>query len=429
MSTIYDLNGCPSLGQAIPTGLQHVLALMVGNVAPILLVAASLGLGEAQSGYLIQCSFLVAGIITFLQVNAIGPVGARLPVMMGTSFTYLAVSISIGAKYGMSGIIGAILIGGGAQILIALFIPSFKRFFPPLVTGCIVMCLGLTLIPTGIDYFAGGIDSPAYGSINNLLLGSISLLIIVALQIFTKGIMNIAAILTGIVAGYLLAIPMGLADFSAVSKAAWFSMPKPLLFGVTFHVDAIVPMVILCLITSIQSIGNLSATAMSGLNRPLATRELRGGLLAEGIGSLFCGLFNALPATTYAQNVGIVAITKAVNRFVFSIAAIILIICGFMPKLSALILAMPASVLGGAAILLFASVATTGMQMIAKEGFNNRAAIITALSVGLGVGFFLKPAIFDGYPELAGILLTAGLPLTAVIAFLLNLLIKPSKNI
>jgi NCS2 family nucleobase:cation symporter-2 len=428
MASLYDLDGRPPLKQAFPVGLQHLLALMIGNVAPMMLVAASLGMSGAQSGSLIQYALFVAGWVTLLQLMPAGWAGARLPIMMGTSFTYLAISISIGAKYGMEGIIGAILVGGGVQVLFSLFIVRIKRFFPPLVTGCVVMCLGLTLIPTGIDYFAGGAGSDGYGNINNLLLGAFTLFLIVSLQVFTKGFTRIAAILIGIVGGYLLAVVMGGVDFSTVREAAWFSVPKPLLFGVSFHPEAVIPMALICIITSIQSIGNLSATALSGLNREVSNRELRGGLLAEGIGSIFCGFFNALPTTTYAQNVGIVSLTKAVNRFSLAISAAVLVACGFMPKLSALIVAMPASVLGGAAVLLFATVATTGIQMVSVNGFTNRVAVITALSVGLGMGLFFRPDMLSAFPEWVRLLFASGLPVTALLAFALNILMKEAPK-
>jgi len=428
-ASIYDLNGRPPLGKAFPVGMQHMLALMVGNVTPIILIAATLGFDNFQVSFLIQCSLLVAGVVTIFQLYSFGVVGSKLPIMMGTSFTYLAIAISIGGKFGMSGIIGAVLIGAIFQILLGFCITRIKKFFPPLVTGCVVLCLGLTLIPVGIEYFAGGVGSANYGSLNNLLVGSVTLFTIVFLQFFTKGITNIAAILIGICGGYILAVCLGMVNFDTVANAAWFSFPKPLSYGVSFQLEAIIPMAIICLITSVQSIGNLSAVAFSGLKREVTGKELRGGLLAEGLGSAFCALFNAIPTTSYAQNVGIVSITKAVNRFSLLLGALFLVICGFVPKLAALFVAMPPAVLGGAAILLFSTVAVTGMQMIGSErGFDNRTTIIAALSIGLGAGFFFCPDIFVGYPEWISILLTSGLPLATVIAFVLNIVIKPKEK-
>lgn len=422
--SIYDLNGRPPLLPALSVGLQHFLALLTGNVAPIMLVAAAVGVDDALVGMLVQCALLVAGVVTFMQLNAFGAVGAKLPVMMGTSFTYLAVAISIGCRYGMDALTGAILIGALFQILLALWVGRIKRYFPPLVTGCIVLCLGITLIPTGMDYLAGGAGSADYGSSTNLLTGGFTLLTVVLLQVFGKGFLHIAAILTGIVAGYLLAIPMGLVDFKTVQAAAWVSLPRPVLFGLSFQMEAIVPVVIICLITSLQSIGNIAATAMAGLNRTENLRELRGGLLTEGIGSLIAAFLNALPTTTYAQNVGIVAMTKAVNRFSLMTGAALLIACGFIPKLAALVVAMPACVLGGVAVLIFAIVASTGIQMVSREGFDSRAMLITALSVGLGAGLYFRPEALAACPEWASVILASGLPVTAAIAIVLNILLK-----
>ncbi|MDR2362477.1 MAG: purine permease [Prevotellaceae bacterium] len=426
--SIYDLNGRPPLLQAIPVGLQHALALLIGNVAPIMLVSAAVGINASQVGMLVQCALLVAGVVTLIQLNVVGAVGAKLPVMMGTSFTYLAVAISVGHQYGMDALIGAIVVGALFQILLALWVRRIKRFFPPLVTGCIVLCLGITLIPTGMDYLAGGVGSAGYGSSINLITGCFTLLTVVVLQVFGRGFFPIVAILIGIVAGYLLAIPMGLINFTAVQEAAWVSLPRPALFGLSFQIEAIIPVVIICLITSLQSIGNIAATAMAGLNRTESPRELRGGLLAEGIGSLIAALLNALPTTTYAQNVGIIAMNKAINRFSLMTGAALLIVCGFIPKLAALVVAMPACVLGGVAILIFAMVATTGIQMVSHERDDGRATIITALSVGLGAGLYFRPEALTAFPEWVSIIFSSGLPVTAAISVLMNILYVKRKE-
>jgi NCS2 family nucleobase:cation symporter-2 len=389
-----------------------------------MLVAAAVGIDASQVGMLVQCALLVAGVVTWMQLSA---VGAKLPVMMGTSFTYLAVAISIGRQYGMSALAGAIVVGALFQILLALWVGRIKRFFPPLVTGCIVLCLGITLIPTGMDYLAGGSGSADYGNSTNLITGCFTLLTVVVLQVFGRGFLSIAAILIGIVAGYLLAIPMGLIDFTAVREAAWVSLPRPALFGLSFQMAAIIPVVIICLITSLQSIGNIAATAVAGLNRTESSRELRGGLLIEGIGSLIAALLNALPTTTYAQNVGIVAMNKAINRFSLMTGAVLLIACGFIPKLAALVVAMPACVLGGVAILIFAMVVATGIQMVSCEGFDSRATIITALSVGLGTGLYFRPEALAAFPEWVSIIFISGLPVTATIAIVLNILCVKRK--
>jgi NCS2 family nucleobase:cation symporter-2 len=427
-SLIYQLDGRPSLGTAIPLGIQHILAMFVGNVTPIIIICNVLGLPVEQKAFLIQCAMFVAGVVSLIQCYPIGPVGARLPIIMGTSFGFLPVCLAIAGKYGLPAVLGASLVGGIFEVFLGIFLKRIRKYFPPLVTGIVILAIGLSLVGTGMKYFAGGVGAADFGSAQNLLLGTIVLVIILGLKHFTKGITSMSSVLIALIIGYLIAIPMGKVDFTAVANANWISFPVPLKYGIEFHLDAIISMMVMFVITTVETVGDTCGITSGGLGRTATDREISGSVMADGIGSSFAAIFNVLPNTSYGQNVGIVNMTKVVNRFCIATGAVFLIIAGLFPKVGAIMAIMPASVLGGAAVIMFSMMVVSGINQITEEPLTNRSNTILAVSIGLGVGFALVPDAVQYFPELPKMLFSgSGVAVAAGIAILLNIILPKDK--
>lgn len=424
---IYELDGRPPLGTAIPLGLQHVLAMFVGNVTPLIIISTALKLPVEQKTFLIQCAMLVAGVNSIIQCYPIGPIGAKLPIVMGTSFGFLAVCLSIGGKYGLPGIFGAALVGGAFQILLGLVLKYIRKFFPPLVTGIVLLSIGLGLIPTGIKYFAGGAGAKDFGSFQNLALGCIVLITILFFKHFTKGITSMSAILIGLIVGYIVAIPMGKISFEAVANASWFSFPMPLRYGVEFHLDAIFAIMLIYIVSSVETVGNVSGIALT-TKREATDREFSGAIIQDGFGSILAAFFNVLPNTSYGQNVGIISMTGVVNRFCIAVGTGFLILAGLFPKFGAIIALMPQSVLGGAAIMMFAMMVVGGINQITSEPLEGRSATIVAIALGFGFGISAVPDVIAHFPQaLKMVLGGSGVVVSGGLAILLNTILPKDK--
>lgn len=421
-STIYELEGKPPLGVAIPLGMQHVLAMFVGNIAPIIIICSVLGLPVEQKAFMIQCGMFVAGLVTLVQLYPLGRVGAGLPLVMGTSFAFVSTAIGVGKAYGLPGILGASMIGSFAEIGMGFFIKPLRKFFPPLVTGTVLIAIGIKLIPVGINYFAGGVGAADFGSPKNIFLGFLVLITIIILQQFGKGIFKLAAILIAIIIGYIAAIAMGMVDFSNVASAGWFSFPMPLKYGIEFHWDAILKFAAVYLVVGLETLGNISGITMSGLGREATDNEMSGAVIADAAGSAFGALFNVLPNTGYGQNAGIVALTGVVNKFSVATGAIFLILAGFIPKLGAICAAIPNPVLGGAVTMVFGMIAISGMRMITVTGLGQRNAAILAISLSVGLGFSQVPAALEYMPSLMHHFLGDAVVACGIIALVLNII-------
>ncbi len=426
---IYQLDGRPKLTEAIPLGLQHVLAMFVGNVTPLIIISNVLNLDPQIKASLIQCAMFVSGLVTLIQCYPLGPVGAKLPIVMGTSFGFVPAATAIGVKYGMSGILGACLIGALFQILIGgLVLKRIRKYFPPVVTGIVVLTMGIALLPTGVNYFAGGVGAADFASPSNLLLGTIVLITVIFFKQYTKGMLSISSVLIGLIVGYIVAIPMGKIDFSSLSQAALLSVPVPFQLGFEFHIDAIIAMIFVYMVSTVETIGDTTAIANSGLGREASEKEIVGAVLADGIGSLVGTLFSVLPNTSFGQNVGIVAMTKIVNRFVIATGACILILAGIFPKVGALISLMPASVLGGASIVMFSMIVVSGIRLITTETLTERNAMIVAVSLGLGLGVAYVPGFFDTFPESIQLIFgESKTVLPAILAVILNIVLPKEE--
>lgn len=428
-TSVYDLDGIPPLGHAIPLGLQHILAMFAGNVAPLIILANAIKLPMQEKTFLIQCAMFIAGIATLIQLYPIGPIGSRLPIVQGTSFGFLPTCIAIAGKYGFAGVLGASFIGGFFEMILGAFLKPLRKYFPPVVTGTVLLSIGLSLLPTGIKYFAGGVGAKNFGSPSNLLLGTIVLVTILFFKQFTKGITSMSAILIGLVVGYIVAIPMGKINFSAVAQAGWFEFPMPFKYGMEFHADAIAAMLLMYLVTAVETVGDISGVTIGGANREATDKELSGGVMADGFASSLAAIFNVLPNTSYSQNVGITALTGIMSRFVVAIGAGFLILAGLFPKAGAVVALMPQSVLGGAAIVMFSMIAVSGINLITREVLSGKNSIIVAVAMGLGFGLGSVPEALAYFPETVKMIFGgSGIVVTGIIALVLNIILPADEE-
>jgi NCS2 family nucleobase:cation symporter-2 len=439
----------PPLGVAIPLGIQHVLAMFAGNVTVPLIVA--LAAGPQYTAVLVQIALLAAGAATLIQTVGIGPIGARLPIVQGTSFAYVGIlSAAINGGASLAAVFGASLIGGLFQIPLGYFIPQIRRFIPALVSGIVVMAIGLTLLPVGIKYSAGCGAYPApfcqdagFGDASNWLLALFVIVVALAIRRFGKGIWSTASIVVAMAIGYGVAIALGMVSdqkLDDIGQASWIGLPDTY-FGLEFTTPAAIALIglmcIMAFITTIETIGDISGVTMGGAGREPTDRELKGGIMADGLGSAIVAPFGGLPNTSYSQNVGLIAYTRVMSRHVVTIGAIFLILCGLLPKLAAVISAMPEPVLGGAAVVMFGMILSVGMKLVGQSGFTTRNMTIVAVSLGLGIGLWqvdqlakladFGPLAAETLPAWALPLLVSGIVVAGLSAALLNALLPEDE--
>ena len=429
-ATVFQYEGVPPLGQMVPLGLQHVVAAVVGIVTPAIMIAGSCGITGADQTLLIQVSLLVTAVATLIQLFPIGPIGSRLPVIMGISFAYVPTLQAIGQQFGLPEILGAEIIGGIVAILFGIFVKQIRVLFPPLVTGTVIFTIGLSLYPTAIKYMAGGVGKPDYASPKSWLVAIITFLVVLILQNFGKGVLKLGAILWGIIVGYVISIPLGLVDFSAVGQAGLFQVPTPMHFEIAFEPSAIVSLAIVYMVNAVQTIGDLSSTTIGGMDRMPTDKELRGGIVGQGVMSVVGALFGGLPTASYSQNVGIITVNRVINRAVFVFAAVVLAVAGFVPKIASILTTIPQSVIGGATVSVFAMITMTGVSMITSERFDMRARTVVGLSVALGVGISQVQGCLAGFPEWVTMIFgSSPVVVTAIMAIFLNLILpKPNPE-
>ena len=431
---LFNLNGKPSFGQALPLAFQHVVAMIIGCVAPAIILAGVSGLSESDTVVLIQASLAMSAISTFIQLFPFikfksYQIGAGLPVIMGISFAYVPSMQAIASDFDIATILGAQIIGGVVALLVGLNIKRIRKFFPPLITGTVVFSIGLSLYPTAINYMAGGASSKTYGSWQNWVFAIITLIIVTALNHYGKGVWKLASILIGIIAGYIVALFFGMVDFSSVSSAAFFQLPKPMHFGIKFEPSACVAIGILFAINAVQAIGDFSATTTGSMDRMPTDEELTGGIVGYGISNIFCAFFGGLPTATYSQNVGIVSTTKVVSRVVMGLAAAILLAAGLIPKFSSLLTTIPYCVLGGATISVFASITMTGIKLITTEPMDFRNTTVVGLAVAVGMGVTQANASLAQFPEwMTTIFGKSPVVLATIVAIVLNLTLPKAKK-
>ncbi|MBT6191648.1 MAG: purine permease [Tateyamaria sp.] len=425
-----DPNKTPPLQEAVPLGLQHVLAMFASNVTPAIIVAGAAGLafGGAEQVYLIQMAMLFAGIATLFQTVGLGPIGARLPIMQGTSFAFVGVLAGVAATQGLSVALTACLIGGAIHFLLGGVIQHLRFLFPPLVTGLVILAIGLYLIPVAIKYAAGGaasfqMEAESFGSLMHWSVALCVVLVSLILKFFTKGIISNAAILIGLVAGYVLAFALGMVNFGAVSKAAVFMVPQAFPYGFEFSLGAVIAVTLVSIVSAIETVGDASATTKAGAGREATDAEISGATYADGLGTAVAAVFGGLPNTSFSQNVGIVGMTGIMSRHVVTIGALFLIVCGLLPKVGAIIASMPLPVLGGGVIVMFGMVAAAGLNVLSEINMNRRNMVIIAVSLAVGLGLNLVPSAVQYLPGVVKTLMTSAVAPTALVAIVLNLVL------
>ncbi len=432
-ASVFSLDGVPAPGQLIPLGLQHVVAAIVGIITPAIMVSNTCALSDADRTLLIQVSLIVTALATLLQLYTIKHrIGSGLPVVMGISFAYVPTLLAIGGQFDLPTILGAEIVGGCVAILFGIFVKQIRKLFPPLITGTVIFTIGLSLYPTAVKYMAGGAGSEGFGGLKNWAVALVTLAVVVLLQNFGKGVLKLGAILWGMIVGYVMALCLGMVDFSAVAPAGWFQLAAPLHFGVKFEVSACISLAVVYVINAVQTIGDLSSTTMGGMNRMPTDKELSGGIVAQGAVSILGALFGGLPAATYSQNVGIVTVNKVINKAVFAFASVILLVAGLVPKLSAILTTIPQAVIGGATISVFATITMTGIRMITSEHFSMRSSAVVGLSVALGVGITQVAGALQGpgFPAWVHTVFgSAPIVVTAIVAILLNLLLPKDQAV
>ena len=422
-----DVNYMPPLIEAVPLGIQHVLAMFVGNVTPPLIIASAIQAPDEVTVFLVQAAMFVAGVATLVQSLGLGPIGARVPIVMGTSFGFVPVLIPIAQNSGLPAVLGACFCGGIAMALIGYFIRYVRFLFPPVVTGTFVLMIGIILLPTGFAYVGGGFGAPDFGAPHHLLLALLVFCVTVGINQFTKGFLSEMGVLLGIVVGYLVAIPLGLVDLSSVGPAAWVALPVPFEIGLEFLPVAILGVVVMSVVTSAESIGDIAGTVIGGANRQPTSRELSGGVMADGLASSFAAIFNAFPQISFSQNVGLVALTGVASRFVVAIGGGFLVIAGLFPKLGAAVTTIPAAVLGGAVVIMFGMIAAAGIKMLSLIDLNKRNMIIIGVSIAVAIGVRGQPALYEETTEGLKAMLESGLIPGAIVSILLNLIL-PGKE-
>jgi len=424
----------PGFAVAIPLGIQHVLAMFVSNMTPAIIVAGAAGFGYGSKDpsemiYLIQMAMLFAGVATLIQTIGVGPAGARLPIVQGTSFAFLPIMIPIVAGQGraaMAALTTAALCGGLFHTCLSFLVGRIRFALPPMVVGLVVLMIGVSLMRIGVEYAAGGVPAQgtaAYGAGESWLLAGIVVAVTLGLSFYGRGIWSTAAVLIGLIAGYAAAAVMGKVSLAPVAAAGWFMLPTPFHFGFAISISAIAGFCLMGFISAIESIGAVSAICEGTAGRPATNRELIGATCADGVGTAIAGVFGAMPNTSFSQNVGLIAITGVMSRHVVTIGAVFLVLCGLAPKIGAAIITIPIEVLGGGVIVMFGMVASAALSILSEVPWTQRNMLIFGVALSVSLGLELEPATIGHLPETLRILLTSGVLPAALIAVMLNLIV------
>ena len=428
ISNIYTLDGRVPLLRSVPFGLQHVLAMFVANIAPIMIVAGVCKLSPQDTASLIQTAMIVAGVGTLVQLFAVWRIGARLPLVMGVSFTFVSIFCFVGPKWGFEAVLGAAIVGGIIEGLLGFFAAYWRRIISPIVAACVVTGIGFSLLPVGANSFAGGFGAPDFGSVQNWVLGTVTLLSCIAFNIFAKGNLKPLAVLFGLVTGYVLALFMGKVDLSLVSSAGLLSLPRFLPFEPEFNLSAIISVSMIFLVSATETIGDTSAMTSTVLKREASDREISGSLACDGFVSSLSALFGCLPITSFSQNIGLLAMTKVVNRYTIATGAGIMLLAGVFPIVGALLASLPEAVLGGCTIMMFGNIVISGLMMIGNCGYSQRNIVIAALSLSVGLGFTQAPQMFTIFPDIVRTVFAENCVATVFIVAVLMNLVMPQED-
>ena len=400
VQNIYTLDGHVPLAQAVPFGLQHILAMFVANIAPIIIVTGACGLDASHSAMLIQCAMIIAGIGTLIQLFPIWKIGSGLPIVMGISFTFVSVFCYVGPAYGYPAIVGAVLVGGLIEGILGLFAKYWMKLITLIVSASVVTSIGFSLLSVGAASFGGGSGSENFGAPSNWILGTVTLICCLLFHIFAKSYFKQLSVLFGLIVGYILAIFMGVVDFSALQGVSVVALPSFLPFKPEFDLNAIIAVTLIFLVSATETIGDTSALASSALDRNASEKETTGSITCDGFVSSISALFGCLPITSFSQNIGLVAMTKVVNRYAIATGAIIMIIAGIFPAVGALLATLPDAVLGGCTIMMFGMIVMSGIQMMSRCGYSQRNITIASVSLSVGIGFTQAPELFEIFPQI-----------------------------
>ena len=425
---LYGINDKPKLATQILLGFQNIFAAFGGIIAVPLVISSALGLDGATSTAVLSATILASGIATIIQSKGIGIIGARVPCIMGTYFTFVSPAITVGSVAGLPGIIGATILGSIVEVVLSFFIKPLMKLFPPLVTGTVVCLIGLTLIPVSMDWAAGGVGAADYGSLRNVVIAMTVLVITLLLNRYGKGMVSTASVLIGMVVGYIICIPFGMVDFSLVNEAKWFALPNIFEYGVNFDFKNVIAFIPAYIVTTIETVGCLATICQ--VSKIKADDKIIGrGVLSDGIGSAMAGVLGTFPNTTFSQNVGLIPLTRNASRSVAIMAGILLVGLGFFPKFAALINIMPQPVLGGVGIVMFGTIAAAGIRTLSTVEINNRNLLIIATSIGLGLGVTFRPDFIANLPEGLRMIFASGISTGTIVALVLNKVLKEDKKV
>ncbi len=428
MDNIYTLDGKVPLFKSIPFGLQHVLAMFVANIAPIMIVTAASGLSTQETASLIQTAMIMAGIGTLVQLFTVWKLGARLPIVMGISFTFVSVFCYVGPTWGYEAVIGAVLVGGIIEGLLGFFAKYWRKLISPIVSACVVTAIGFSLLSVGANSFAGGSGAADFGSAQNWILGTITLVCCILFNIFAKGHLKQLSVLFGLVVGYIIALCMGKVDLSALEGISVISLPQIMPYKPVFNLSAIVSVTMIFLVSATETIGDTSAMTNTVLGRESTDKEISGSLACDGLISSLSACFGCLPITSFSQNVGLLAMTKVINRYTIATGAGILILAGIFPALGAILATLPEAVLGGCTIMMFGNIVVSGLQMIGACGFSQRNITIAALSLSIGLGFTQVPEMFAIFPDIIRTIFAENCVAVVFLAAIIMNLIMPKEK-
>lgn len=429
IDNLYQLDGRVPIGKALPFGLQHVLAMFVSNITPIMILAGAVGLDSAVSAALIQNCMVIAGIGTLVQLYPVWRIGSRLPIVMGISFTFLSLAISLASAYGMGTLIGAVIIGGLVEGFLGLFVKYWIKLIPHVVSATVVTAIGFSLLPIGANSFAGGVGAADFGSLNNWIVGSVTLLACLLCQVFAKGFLRSLSVLVGLLVGYVLACCLGMVDFSGIAGQSIIALPRLLPFTPEFNIGAILSVVAVYLVSATETIGDTSALCNSALHRYPETKEMGSAICCDGFVSSVSGIFGCTPITSFSQNVGLAAISGVVNRFTIAVGAVVMILGGVFPAVGHALTTIPQAVLGGCTIMMFGSILFAGFGMMARAGFSQRNMVIVSLSLSIGLGFTQATGMFAIFPEIIRTVFAENcVAVVFLLAVILNLVL-PKKDL
>ena len=431
ISNIYRLDGRVPLLKAVPFGLQHILAMFVSNLTPITIIAAAGGLSQAEVAVLLQNAMLVAGIATLIQLFPVWRIGSRLPIVMGVSFTFVTVLSTVAASYGYPAVIGAVICGGVFEGVIGLFARYWRKIIAPVIASSVVIAIGYSLFTVGARSFGGGYAED-FGSASNLLLGAVTLTVCLGWNILARGYLKQLAVLAGLVVGYILAVFMGKVDLSVIFSEGIVSLPALLPFTPEFHMGAIFSVAIIFMVSAAETIGDTTAMVSGGLGREITSKEISGSLACDGFASVVSAMFGCPPVTSFSQNVGLVNMTKVVNRFTIATGAGCMLLAGFLPPVGNFFASLPESVLGGCTIMMFGTIMVSGIQMLSRAGFTRRNMTIAALSLSVGIGFTAASEIdlWRIFPEVVQSVFSANVvAVVFVVSILLNLILPEDMEL